>query len=238
MKRKSVGKKQLPVFIGVIIILIAAAIIFYPQIVSVLSPSYQNQTFSDVTTVHSIKIDYPVFSNPKINGDINATVEKAIKEIKAVQPKPKDYPVDYKNELVVTYEKPFISNRYISVYFEFMTYTGGAHPNTTVITKNYEAVTGRQLRLSDFCSTDPKSIVQIKKDIQQMLEKKLISGDEPDLKDQLKWIATGVKENDLSAFTFDASSITFYFQQYEVASYADGPQTVTFPLRNNRLAVK
>ena len=186
---------------------------------------YLNQTIKEETSVYSIKVDYPSFTNSVINSQIEALVNQAVLDIKSYPPRPKDYPVEYKNELAVAYERPYVSKKYVSIYFEFMTYTGTAHPNTKIVTLNFEAKTGKRITLGDITATSEAKIIAIKQELRRQLLARLNYTS----KEDLKWLDEGIKQNQLDTFTLDGKGINYYFQQYEVACYADGPQKVFIP---------
>jgi hypothetical protein len=230
-----VKKKDRPlVFLTALTALVAVLLYFlYPQIIG-----YTDKSINQENSRYSIKVNYPAFQNQKINDNIIASIDKAMAEIKAEPPKPKDYPVDYKNTLVITYDRPYVTDRVISLYFEFFTYTGGAHPNTKIVTKNFNAKTGKMLTLADLCSTDKATLNKIKANIKGQF-KNLLSEENPTARSQFtSWYSSGVDANKLETFTVNSNSITFYFQQYEVAPYASGPQKASLPLQNNRLIIQ
>ena len=100
-----------------------------------------------------------------------------------------------------------------------MTFTGGAHPLTTVVTKNYDAKTGKLLQLANLGLTQPKALSEIKAKVIAALMKKIDHAD-------ANWIKEGVTTKNLENFGLGPDSITFYFSPYAVAPYAAGIQKV------------
>ncbi|MFH1347933.1 MAG: DUF4163 domain-containing protein [Candidatus Margulisiibacteriota bacterium] len=215
MKKRS--KKDPYVLIAIIT---AVALLCLLALALVFLYEYKDKEIIEETNTSKIKINYPALKNKKINKDIENFINKNIHNFKKLAPPPPDDPRHYKNELYITYDRPFITRKYASMVFYVMTYDGGAHPTTAVVTMNYNAQTGKELRLADIYSGD-------KTKIREMIIGRLMKQvDHPDK----EWITRGVNQDDLETFTFRFTNITFYFGQYQVAPYAQGIQKVKFKL--------
>ncbi|MBN2057174.1 MAG: DUF3298 and DUF4163 domain-containing protein [Candidatus Saganbacteria bacterium] len=211
MKRQQVILALATVITGATILILA----FY------VFPEYRNQNLLIDSGDLIIDIKYPLTGQTAIDNDIKAFINENVRKVKQLPPSPANDPRNWKNELYITYDKPYINPKYVSLVFYVMVYSGGAHPNTIVVTKNYDKRTGRQLRLSDIISTG-------KEQLRAMIKSKLYQSlDQPNV----KWVRQGVDASDLETFSFNLFSITFYFSQYEVAPYANGIQKVNFSLK-------
>lgn len=187
-------------------------------------PEYRNQNLLLDSDNLVIDVKYPLIGQTAIDKDIKAFIDENIRKVRQLPPPPADDPRNWKNELYITYNKPYINPQYVSIVFYVMVYSGGAHPNTIVVTKNYDHQTGKPLNLADIV---PASKQQLRSMIKARLYASL---DRPNV----NWVRQGVDQNDLETFGFNLFSITFYFSQYEVAPYAAGIQKVSFRLKNLR----
>lgn len=113
-------------------------------------------------------------------------------------------------------------DKVVSILTTTVTYTGGAHPNSSFWGASYDTQSGEAIELSDVC-TDKEQLVQI---LEEQLTAEYPDTDFFGLSDALK---SEAEEESLS-FTVDAEGVTFFFSPYEIASYADGllVTTVTF----------
>jgi len=187
---------------------------------SQLKPAYENKEIVKNTKISQLKVDYPIFDHKIIQHDIDAFIKENITSFEQLPPPPTDIPVHYINDLNISYDTPFISDRTISVAFYVMLFTGGAHPNTTVICRNYDAKTGQSIQLADVCATG-KAVLR-----KMLIDKIMKTIDEPLNPPNKQWIINGVNSNKLENFTMGPGHLTFYFNQYEVAPYALGIQKV------------
>ncbi|MFH1684429.1 MAG: DUF3298 and DUF4163 domain-containing protein [Candidatus Margulisiibacteriota bacterium] len=201
-------------------IITAAALLCLLALAFVFLYEYKDKEIIEETNTSKTKINYPALKNKMINKDIEKFINRNISDFRKLALPPANDPRHYKNELYITYDKPFITRKYASIVFYVMTYDGGAHPTTAVITKNYNAQTGKELRLADICPGD-------KTKIREMIIGRLMKQvNRPDK----EWITRGVNQDDLETFAFRFTDITFYFGQYQVAPYAQGIQKVKFKL--------
>ena len=199
---------------------ITATLILFLIIVLPLFSEYKNKNLSKETNIYQLKVNYPAKINAKVDHAIQAFINKQIRVFKRLPAPSPDDPRNYKNLLDITYDKPFITEKIVSLVFYVETYDGGAHPVTAVYTMNFNAKTGQKLKLADVAKLD-------KDLIKSMIVRQLMNTlAEPD---QL-WVSKGVTQSNLEQFTIHYNNITFYFGQYEVAPYAQGIQKVRFKL--------
>jgi len=201
-------------------IVITAVLIGLLIIVLPLFSEYKNKNIAKETKIYKIKVDYPIVKQDQIDHTILAFINKQIRQFKKLAPPAADDPRHYKNDLNISYDKPYITDELVSLVFYVLIYDGGAHPVTTVHTMNFSQETGQKLKLADVVKVDKASL-------RRMIIRKL---DEQIVEPDQKWIAKGVNQDKLERFTIRYNDITFYFGQYEVAPYAQGIQKVRFKL--------
>jgi len=203
--------------LGIILVLIVGVMLSIPFCFYSSKP-YHGQLVKEESKFLSINASFPKFSNNIINKDISAFIDKNITDIKEDSFSPDDHR-DYKNELLITYDEPFVSQKFISLVFYVMIYDGGAHPNTLVVAKSYDPKTGKILRLSDLGIKKQS----VKQNLKFMVIGKLLKQMELPVKE---WIEEGVTLKNLENFSIDNDGLTFHFSPYAVACYAAGMHKV------------
>jgi len=114
--------------------------------------------------------------------------------------------------------------RAVVILFTYVSYFGGAHPNTTRTTFNFLLPDGVRVFLPDLIGSD--GIQRVSDLAVADLTKQLAPYGDPN------WIRTGAgpyAEN-FEAFEWLPSEVVLHFDPYAVASYADGPKEVHIPL--------
>lgn len=116
-----------------------------------------------------------------------------------------------------------------STVFSFLescsTYTGGAHSNTVFYSHNYDPATGKELKLTDVIP-DTSMLPEIlgeKLDRDYSDAAWLVDNVTDTIRDEL----SGKVPDATIAWTLGPDGITFWFEPYHLASYADGTQQVT-----------
>lgn len=212
--------KKFVVLLVLIIILAGVCSVYF---FTLLVPPFSERAIKEETNNYSIKATYPHLDQTEIDKDIESFIQKNIKEIKSAAPPSPKIPFKYKNTLLITYEKHFVSRNYVSLAFMALVYTGGAHPITIVTTKNYDRQTGKILKLEDLGIAD-SALARIRPLVISLLMKI----DRPDK----KWIEEGVNARSLQNFALDHDGLTFYFSPYDVAPYSYGIQKVKIPIKS------
>lgn len=117
---------------------------------------------------------------------------------------------------------------FTSVKSSSFVYSGGAHPNTVIDGYTYSTQDGSKIKLSDIFA-DEAGVINALRD--------RLKEDYPDagffnLDEDIKMYKFDAGENDVRfSWTLGYNGVTFYFNQYELAPYASGIQTVTLSFR-------
>jgi peptidoglycan-N-acetylglucosamine deacetylase len=114
--------------------------------------------------------------------------------------------------------------QYVSVAFNFFTYTGGAHPNTQQYGQTYLRADGRRVFLAELVG--PRGIQRL-----SAFAVRDLKSQQSDMSDS-DWIARGAGPfaYNLEDFVLtDDGGMTIMFSPYQVAAYAAGPQEVYVP---------
>ena len=117
----------------------------------------------------------------------------------------------------------------ISVVFKESEYIGGAHPDTAIVTYNYDVTANKKIDVTDLISLATASAKS-----RTVLKSQLAAAaNETELDDnteQMLQNGTDPSNSDnFNQFTFVPGHITFYFGEYQVAPYVYGEQDVTIP---------
>jgi Protein of unknown function (DUF3298)/Deacetylase PdaC len=168
----------------------------------------------------------------KFNKAVNAFVSREIGEFKKVvdkEPraaKQNDLSAGAgkpKNTLDIDHSVTASGKDFISVLFTYYTYTGGAHPNTTTSSFNYDLNRGELIKLGGLFKPGT-NYLKIISDYSVVELKKLKIGDED-------WInrGAGPKMENFRSWNITPQGLMITFDAYQVASYAEGPQEVVIP---------
>ena len=176
-------------------------------------------SISEETAAYVIDAQFPKFGMPAIDAKIEKSVNETITEFKALPANPPEM-ASPQNELTVRYESPYVGSDVVSVRLIISEYTGGAHSNSVFSGLNFDKATSRQLLQSDAFKMIGLTAQQVSIAATAQLKEKL--GD--------VFFAEGSDSNpeNFSSFVISADTVTFIFQPYQVAAYAEGPQEVSF----------
>ncbi|NDJ79063.1 MAG: DUF3298 and DUF4163 domain-containing protein [Chloroflexi bacterium] len=135
-------------------------------------------------------------------------------------------PYGYPMTLYVDYELIPYSAQVYSLRFDISEYTGGAHPNSYTYTMTYDMSRNVMLTLDDVFLPGSGYLDTLAALVQTDLTAQM--GEYADA----AWIAQGAGPDpwNFRSWTITPAGITFYFDPYQVAPYAMGPQQVTIPL--------
>ena len=188
--------------------------------------------------------DYPVFEfadvalNTRLNDAIqkalrarHETMAKAMKEMEQAESKPAETvdpssdPVMPFSIMIGDYTIAYVSDKFVSLHFVVYEDGGGAHPNTFSLCVNLSLQADappKSISIGELAST-PAAMEVISSyclvELKEAEASLVVNGE-----------IKSLNADDLSAFTLDAKNLTFHFDPYAVASYAEGPFEVTVPL--------
>ena len=173
------------------------------------------------TSAYRIEARYPQFGNPLVDAKIKAAVDAAVAEFKTIPPPPPGSATP-KNEFTGSFDAVYAGSDVVSVELLLSQDTGGAHPNTVVIGVNVDPKTGRELTLENALTLTGMSLEKIAAESLAQVQAKLGA-------DGVFADGADPKPENYSTFLVGSSTVTFVFQNYQVAPYAAGMQEVSFP---------
>ncbi len=177
------------------------------------------KTINESTSVYTINARYPQFGIPAVDQAIKSDLDKALADFKSLPANPPDSAVtqnEFNSDVVSTY----VGSDAVSVALEMSQYTGGAHPMTVIDGINIDPSTGKKITLDDALAMIGKTLPEVASSTLDQLKEKLNGS-------VFEEGAQPTPEN-YQTFLIDANSVTFVFQEYQVAAYAAGIQRITF----------
>lgn len=186
---------------------------------------------------YSINMEYPELTGApnqnaeKFNQEVRNLVAKETREFKkgVSEASSEDTPGDSEtgSDTQMSYDVTLATDDLISVVFNVSNYSqGAAHPNHYAVVINYDLKSGKALKLSDLFK--PGS------DYLKVLSSYTIN----DLKKQAgqetydsEWLEKGAgpESDNYSDWNISRKGLAITFDQYQVASYAEGPKHVLVP---------
>jgi len=115
----------------------------------------------------------------------------------------------------------YIDTMYVSLETTQSSFTGGAHPNSGVTKAIFDIKTGNQLKIYDLV----KDTSGLKKELEKEFRKVREISLEQSLTEAGFWFEKDVFTFPVN-FGLTEKGMEFYYNSYEVASYADGPTEV------------
>ena len=172
-----------------------------------------------------LEIAYPRFGLAPIDRQIETWAQDLAREFRESAKESTGEPNPWSAE--VSYEIPRNDAVMATVLFPYYSYTGGAHPNSTFETFNFFKSDGMKVDLAELFTL--RGIQRIS-DISIARLKQELGG--PDGMSDMDWIKKGAGPNarNFAAYVLMPGELVIYFDPYQVAAYAAGPQEVHIPL--------
>lgn len=180
----------------------------------------QEKVVTESTDTYKIDAHYPQFGIPAVDEKVQAVVENALREFRAYPANPRDSSAP-QNELVSSYNSVYIGPDIASVALSISEYTGGAHGNTVIIGVNVDRATGRELSLDDALALIGQTLPQVSDESLSQLRATL--GEDLTFPE-----GADAKAENYGTFLVSEDRVTFVFNNYQVAPYAAGQQSVEF----------
>ena len=171
-----------------------------------------------------IRVHYPETGNAKVDADVAEWARQLVDTFQTTYGEEPDLGVPY--ELESTYSTTHASPSVLSIIWKTASYTGGAHGNLEISTTTYDMKTGSLIDLYDVFGNLDIALEQMGRYSAKVLARSL--GDMYN-EDMLR-SGTAPEAENFSAFALIPAGIRIFFQPYQVAPWAAGPQTVDIPL--------
>jgi hypothetical protein len=191
----------------------------FPQITNFENEAIKDKINNSIASLFSMNES---FTSDSI--DINDEMESFISDYE-----------DYISEFPNAFQSWFIERtgqvklnkgNIFSIDFMEYSYTGGAHPNTIVVFKNYNLSNGEEVTLDEIISPSKQSdLTRIGETEFRKLKELTV---EADLGQAGFWFESNefyLNDN----FLITDSSLVFYYNNYEITAYAFGPTELSVP---------
>jgi len=184
-------------------------------------PAADFKTIQEETAAYKISVKYPVTGNPAVNAALEEFVKGQVDDFKKGAG---ESSFGMKNELKISYEVFSFSDSIRSFKFDVMSYTGGAHPNTAIVTKTYDLQSGKEIGLNEIFNPNSDYLKTVSKIASADLIGKIKNTD-------AKWVQKGAgpAPENYARFVLSENEIVFFFDPYQVAPYSEGPQEAKIP---------
>jgi hypothetical protein len=199
----------------------------------------EDKKILDDTNPFKIDITYPeIAEHDDFNNLVKNIIDAKVSEFKAnslendnsvkeIDPESySNFPREY--DLLITYDKGQIDNDVASVVLDIYSFTGGAHGLQSHFALNYDFKNKKEIKLADIFSEKENYLQTISNYCILELTKQITQNAGST---EGSWIQDGagpIAEN-FKTFLIDKNSITFYFEQYQVAPYAWGNFKIVMP---------
>lgn len=205
-----------------------------PQPVEKTKATVETKEIKETDPNGPITVKYPYTTNEKINKPIKAFIDQVISDFK------KDaMPVDPEtgagpNALDVAYSTISFNDDIVTFKYDLYINTGGAHPNSYIFTQTFDLSNGTQYTNKDILGSQD-SLTKISSDAIAMLKKNIEKSlneatetTQPLDEATLNWITNGAAPDwaNYQAIAILPNELIIYFNPYQVAPYAAGPQEV------------
>lgn len=201
----------------ILIILLALALFFIPAPEKKAEISYN--TFEERTDLAEIIVEYPSLGYEKVDTSLTSAVDAYVADFRAsveesgISPNGRPYILLIEDQGIV--ESAETVGMLLLVYQDF----GGAHGMPQLIGLNFYKETGEQVSLGDMLALTSWTLVSVAEGASDHFSKTL--GD--------SFFKEGAEagEDNYASFLIEEDTVSFYFQPYQVAAYALGPQEYT-----------
>jgi hypothetical protein len=232
-------------------LILFASISFAANACAVDSLSYQYKTLKKEskasiiadkdTIISTIGLTYPVFKNSVwneqvkqlilnseteksnyttydeyLNAFINASVEANAEE--------EEYPRSWSQDITVRVETQFAGTQTLSLSLFSDSYTGGAHPNSSLIYVNYDVFSRKIIKLSDLIN--PVMMARLTYMASSIFRKQEGLSPTQSLEN---YFFENQKFTLNTNFLITKKGLLFYYNSYEIRSYAEGPMELLVP---------
>lgn len=190
------------------------------------APGQEEGSFNIHDERTDIDVSYPTFDNAAVTADIRQWAHHLVDAFRAGIEE--EQPLPFKSTLKVGYTVSHPSDVALSITFDVYTYTGGAHGNLDLITLSYDLRDARRLSLENLFADPETALARMSAYAYARLSATL--GD-MHVEDMLRSGTTPDVDN-YASIALIPGGIRIYFQPYQVAPWAAGPQHVDMPLED------
>ena len=201
---------------AILIVVLLAGLFFIP------APEKKSQVedgytfFEEKTNLAEIIVEYPSLGYEKADAALDAVIDTFVEDFRSATKELGESPTGRPYVFVIEDQKVVESAETIGILLLVYQDFGGAHGLPQLIGLNFNKETGEEISLDNVLDV-------IDQDLQSLSEGAKAHFTEI-LGESLFVEGTEAKEENFMSFILEENEVTFYFQPYQVAAYALGPQ--------------
>ncbi len=193
------------------------------------------------TIISTIELTYPVFKNPVWNEQVKqliftGEIEKSnyatyddylnafIDESVEANAEEEEYPRSWSQDITVRIEPQFAGTQTLSLSLFSDSYTGGAHPVSSLIYVNYDIFSRKIIKLSDLIN--PSMMSRLTYTASTIFRKQEGLSPTESLEN---YFFENQKFSLNTNFLITKKGLLFFYNPYEIRSYAEGPMELLVP---------
>lgn len=139
-------------------------------------------------------------------------------------------------EAYCDYKITFLSDCFVSLYYDYYLFTGGAHGTTLRLSDTWNLETGAKAGLESFFPDNPNYREDILTSISTYIKEQQENPDSTENTDYFENASDSVfTEFNENSFYLTPEGIVIYFQQYDIAPYSSGIMQFLIPFRNDSI---
>lgn len=189
-----------------------------------------DHTITTTTKKLEIIVHYPEIHNTVIDQDIKRWAQQLVEKFKITNSEKEITIGPYELRADYSITKP--SNKAVSIIYTITDYTGGAHGNLEISVFNYNMPTGQPLDLTDIFEDLNSALKIMAKYSYKCLSETL--GDMSD--EEMLRTGTAPELDNYNSIALTPKGIRIFFQPYQVAPWAAGPQQIDMTLEDLKAA--
>lgn len=187
--------------------------------------SIEDHTITVDTKKMQILVHYPEIYQPIIDKDSKGWAQQLVETFQSSYKEEQIVQNPYELDVKYTITRP--SDKAISIVYVVSSYTGGAHGNLEFIVFNYNTDTGKDIDLVDMFENVDTALQLMATQCYKKLSETL--GDMLD--ETMLRNGTAPEIDNYTAVAFIPKGIRIFFQPYQVAPWAAGPQHIDMTLK-------
>lgn len=180
---------------------------------------------------NEIKMTYPRTKYSTLNQEIKKYVNPILDEFVEYGEVP--IQLDFTYTLDMYYEK-YSYEDILSYLFYTSIYLGGAHPNNTIHTINYDIKQEKVVTIEDLIAKNPNILLTLSNESRMVLEKHPQFQNQNDIDMMIE--GTKAEKENFQNFIFTKEGMLVLFEQYQIAPYSEGSFRIFIPYQKLMLS--
>lgn len=192
------------------------------KVTNYLPKTIKSKSIKKNTDTLELNVKYPILGIKALDDNLKASIDKIISDFG-----PGEKSEHWKSQLYIDYKISSYKKRFLSVRIYVYQFTGGAHGSQTLISKNYDLKTSKEITYNDIFSQDYDYLQAFWRNTEPQLTHLFKGRGQYDA----AWLREGSapKSANYHDYYFSDKGVMIYFGQYQVAPYSEGTFEVPVP---------